>query len=80
MKLSLGRKIMLLIIVVAIVLSMTCLVVSGIVNRKTMENEYAITADSLAATVAVLTDGDQLERISNKVAEIYKSSPDKMNP
>ena len=79
MKLSLGRKIMLLVILVAVVLSLTCLAVSGITNRKTMESEYSITADSLAATAAVLTDGDQLERITNKVVEIYQSSTDRMS-
>lgn len=74
MKLSLGRKIVLLIILIAVLLSGTCIFVSGAVNRSTMDKEYIITADSMAATVAVTVDGDKMKIITDKVMELYRSS------
>ena len=74
MKLSLGKKIVLLIIAVAVLLSGTCIAVSGIVNRKTMESEYMITSDCMAATVAETIDGDTMQRITEKVMAIYNAS------
>ncbi|MEE5994162.1 MAG: hypothetical protein V3G42_13160 [Oscillospiraceae bacterium] len=79
MKLSLGGKIVLLIVVVAVLLSGTCVFVSSAVNRRTMEKEYIITADSMAATVAVTTDGDRLQKITDKVMEIYHASDNKIS-
>lgn len=74
MKISLGRKIVLLVIVVAVIMSGTCILVSGYVNRKTMDAEYMITADSMAGTVAVMADGDKLQEITQKVMAIYDAS------
>ena len=76
MKLSLGRKIVILIILIAVILSGTCILVSSAVNRSTMDKEYIITADSMAATVAVTVDGDKMEIITDKVMELYRSSAD----
>lgn len=77
MKISLGRKIVIMVILVAVLLSCTCIVVSAAVNRTTMEKEYIITADSMAATVAVTVDGDRMQRITDKVMAIYNSSENK---
>ena len=79
MKLSLGGKIVLLIVLFAVILSGTCIFVSGAVNRKTMEKEYIITADSMAATVAVTADGDRVQKIKEKVMELYYSSDNKIS-
>jgi len=79
MKLSLGGKIVLLIILVAVILSGTCIFVSSAVNRSTMEKEYIITADSMAATVAATTYGDRLQRITDKVMKIYHASDNKIS-
>jgi len=79
MKISLGRKIAFLIISVAVLLSGICIIVSGAVNRKTMEKEYIITADSMAATVAVTVDGDRMQKITEKVMEIYDNADDKLS-
>ena len=79
MKLSMGSKIVLMIISVAVILSGTCIVVSGIVNRSTMEKEYMITADSMAATVAVTVDGDKVESITQKVMKMYADSDNKIS-
>ena len=74
MRLSLGRKIVIMFILFAVILSGFCIAVSGLVNRRTMEKEYMITADALAATVAVVVDGDKIERVTDKVMEVYDSS------
>jgi len=79
MKLSLGKKIVILIILLAVLLSGTCIAVSGIVNRRTMDNEYVITADSLASTVAVIIDSERMERITDKVMELYYASDNKVS-
>lgn len=74
MKISLGRKIVLLVIAVAVLMSGTCILVSGYVNRKTMDAEYMITADSMAGTVAVMADGDKMQDITQKIMTIYNAS------
>ena len=79
MKLSLGSKIVLLVITVAVLLSGTCILVSGAVNRRTMEAEYVITADSMAATVAVMVDGDRMQAVADKIMEIYRKSENRMD-
>ena len=79
MKRSLGKKIIMLVITVAVLLIVTCLCVSALVVRRMMYNEYIITADSMAGTVAAITDGDRLERITKKVMELYRSADNKMN-
>ncbi|MBQ4225254.1 MAG: hypothetical protein II664_02955 [Oscillospiraceae bacterium] len=79
MKRSLGKKIIMLVITVAVLLIVTCICVSALVVRRMMYNEYIITADSMAGTVAAITDGDRLERITKKVMEIYRSADNKMN-
>ncbi|HAJ98321.1 MAG TPA: hypothetical protein DCO72_11370 [Ruminococcus sp.] len=78
-KLSLGRKIVLVIILIAVVLSGTCIFVSGMANRKTMDKEYMITADSMAWTSAVMLDGDSVQEITEKVMEIYRNSDIKLD-
>ena len=79
MKLSLGGKIVFLIVLVGVILSGTCIFVSGAVNRSTMEKEYFITADSMAATVAATIDGDSMQRITEKVIELYNVSENKIS-
>ena len=79
MRLSLGKKITVLMIAFAVLLSGTCMIVSAAVNRSTMEKEYIITADSMAATVAVIVDGDRMQRITEKVMEIYDRSDQKLS-
>ena len=74
MKMSLGKKIALLVIIIALILSGTCLLVSNYVFRNIMESEYEITADSMAATVAATTDGDRMKEITEKVKSIYDAS------
>ena len=79
MKRSLGRKIVMLVISVAILLSVTCILISAFVIRKMMEDEYIITADSMAGTVAATVDGDRLERITKKVMELYYTADNRMS-
>ena len=78
MKLSLGGKIVILIILIAVILNGTCISVSAIVFSKIMEKEYIITSDSMAATVAAVVDGDKVEIITNKVMEIYSKAENKV--
>ncbi|MBP0973111.1 MAG: hypothetical protein J5851_04310, partial [Oscillospiraceae bacterium] len=79
MKLSLGKKIMLLIIAVAVLLSSACIVVSALVNQNTMDDEYKITADCMAATVAVFMDGDEIQPFTEKVMAAYHAADTKMS-
>ena len=79
MKISLGKKIVMMFIVFAVILSGICIAVSGAVNRKTMDKEYMITADALAATVAVVVDGDSIEGVADIVMEVYHSSGINLN-
>ena len=58
MKRSLGRKIVMLVISVAVLLIVTCICVSAVVVRNMMNNEYILTADSMAGIVAVTVDGE----------------------
>ncbi|SDA17430.1 diguanylate cyclase (GGDEF) domain-containing protein [Ruminococcus sp. YE71] len=74
MKLSLGRKIVILVISVAVLLIITCIIVSGVVVRRLMYKEYIITADSMAGTVAAMVDGDKMEKITEKVMAAYNAS------
>ncbi|MBR7085142.1 MAG: hypothetical protein IKI37_08205, partial [Oscillospiraceae bacterium] len=59
MKLSLEKKIVILITLIGVILSGTCICVSAAVNRSTMKDEYMITANSMSATVAVTVDVNQ---------------------
>lgn len=79
MKFPLGRKIMLMMIIIAVVLTATCIIVSDIVFRDIMNDEYAMTADANAATVAVTVDGDKMEAFAQKVYDIYKASDKKVD-
>lgn len=79
MKLSLGRKITLLMIIIAVILTATCIFVSDMVFHDIMNDEYAITADANAAIVAVTVDGDKMEKFADKVYEIYKKSDKKVD-
>lgn len=74
MKLSLGRKIVFMMIIIAVILTATCIAVSCIVFKKIMEKEYIITADSMAGTVAVTVDSDRMQAITEKVMKLYNSS------
>ena len=77
-KLSLGKKMVLSIILIAVLLSGTCIGVSTVVFRSIMDREYLITADSMAATVASTIDGDRVQRITEKVMELYNVSENKL--
>ena len=79
MKLSLGRKIVILVIIIALILSGTCICVSGVVIRNMMNDEYVITADAMATTVATMVDGDAAGRITEKVMAIYNNSEVKLD-
>ncbi|MCR4646829.1 MAG: diguanylate cyclase [Oscillospiraceae bacterium] len=79
MKLSLGKKIMLLIIAMAVLLSGACIVVSALVNQDTMDDEYKITADCMAATVAIFMDGDEIQPFTEKVMAAYHAADHKMS-
>lgn len=79
MKFSLGQKIVMLITVVAVILTGTCVTVSTAAHRKTIRNEYMITADSMASTVAVSVNAEQMEKICDQVMEIYRGSDIKLN-
>ena len=74
LKIPLGKKIVLFIIIVAILLSGTCIFVSGVAVKNMMDKEYIITADSMAATVAETIDGDKMQIITDKVMEIYNNT------
>ena len=79
MKFSLGQKMVMLIVVVAVILTGTCVTVSTATHRKTIRNEYMITADSMASTVAVSVDAAQMEKISEQVMKIYQTSDLKLD-
>ena len=79
MKLSLGRKIVIIVTLTAVIISVTCVTVSSIVFRKIMDNEYVITADSMAATVAGTIDGDKLQPLTEKIMAIYKADGNKIS-
>lgn len=79
MKFSLGQKMVMLIVVVAVILTGTCVTVSTATHRKTIRNEYMITADSMASTVAVAVDAEKMEKISEQVMEIYHASDLKLD-
>lgn len=79
MKMSLGKKLTALVIVNAVILGMTCITVNDYVFRKVLNDEYKITADSLAATAAVMIDGDKLREITDKVTERYYDSENKID-
>ncbi len=79
MKMSLGKKIALMVIIIALILSGTCILVSNYVFSNIMISEYEITADSMAATVAATTDGDRMKEITDKVKAIYDASELKLD-
>lgn len=79
MKRSLGKKIIMLVVSVAVLLIVTCICVSALVVRKMMDSEYSVTANSMAGTVSVTVDGDRLERVTKKVMELYRSADNKMD-
>ena len=68
-----------LIVSVAVILTVTCGTVSAITHRKAIRNEYMITADSMASTVAVAIDAEQMEKISEQVMKIYNASDLKLD-
>lgn len=79
MKISLGSKLVLSIVIVAIILSGTCIGISSIVFRNIMNDEYHITTEAMAATVAATVDGDEMQVITDKVMEIYRNSETKVD-
>lgn len=79
MKLSLGRKIVIMVILIAVLLCGTCLCASGVSVRRMMDSEYVITADSMAATVAETVPTEELEIVVNEVMELYRASEDRMD-
>lgn len=79
MRRSLGKKMIMLVISVAGLLIVTCICVSALVVRKMMDNEYSVTADSMAGTVAATADGDRLEHVTKRVMELYRSADNKMD-
>ncbi|MBR6874417.1 MAG: diguanylate cyclase [Ruminococcus sp.] len=79
MKMSLGRKIMVFVVLLSVLIITICIVVSGIVFRRLMDKEYLITGDSMAGTVAVSVDGDRVKKITDKVMAIYRSTDVKIS-
>ena len=71
MKLSLGRKIVISVVGIALLLSCTSICVSGAVIKSMMEKEYTVTSDCMAATAATTVDGDTMQIITDKVMDIY---------
>ncbi len=79
MKISLGRKIVMLVIILSIILILTCLVVTYLVVSRLMVKEYVVTSDSMAGTVAAVVDGDRAKRITDKIVQVYNASDNKIS-
>ncbi len=79
MKMSLGRKIVISVVGIALLLSCTSICVSGAVIKSMMEKEYTVTSDCMAATAATTVDGDTMQIITDKVMDIYNASDNKMD-
>ena len=78
MKFSIGTKTVILIVVIALMLSGTAILVSQIIIRGIVDDDYKQEADSLSATVAVTIDADQVRTLKENVFSIYNNTPDKV--
>lgn len=78
MKFSIGTKTVILIVVIALMLSGTAILVSQIIIRGIVDDDYKQEADSLSATVAVTIDADQVRTLKENVFSIYNNTSDKV--
>ena len=75
---SLRKKIVLLIIVMAVILSGTALTISGIVFSRNNDTRYRNKATELAATVQAVADAEKVDELRREVEEVYESTKNKV--
>ena len=75
---SLRRKIALIIIVMAVLLSGVALFVSQRTFSQTNDERYRAQATNLARTISAVVDGDLVEALHQEVAAIYDSTEEKV--
>ena len=79
MKLSLGQKLIISVIMISIILSGISLIISNIVIRRMIDEKYAAAANELSATVGAALDKERVAAITDKVMEVYRSSGQKFS-
>ncbi len=75
---SLRKKIVLLIIVMAVILSGTALTISGFVFSRNNDTRYRNKATELAATVQAVADAEKVDELRREVEEVYESTKNKV--
>ena len=78
MKTSLRTKTIVLIILIAAILSVVGLLVSGRFINRLVEEEYRSRAKEIADTVAVVIDRDRFESLKNDILKIYGRTEEKV--
>ena len=74
MRLSLGRKLIISIIITSLILSTAAIIVSSTVIRRMIDEQYTAAANELSATVGAALDKERMAAITEKVLEVYHSS------
>ena len=78
MRVSIGAKTMILIVVIALALSGTALAVSHYIIRGIIDDDYREETSNLAATVAATIDADQVKTLRENVFAIYDKTENKV--
>ena len=76
MKFSIRKKVIVLIVLFALVLSGSGLIISSYAINEIVDSRYKSGADQISLTVSHLLDGDQVLTVRNMVMDIFNSSDD----
>lgn len=79
MKLSIGQKLIISVIMISLILSGIAIIISNIVIRKMIDEKYATAANELTATIGEALDKERMAAIADKVMDIYYSSEQKFS-
>lgn len=79
MKLSIGRKLLISIFLIAVILGSAAMLVSNIVMRNMIDKKYSDSANELAATVGKALDKEQMSAITEKVIGAFNASETKLS-
>ncbi len=78
MKFSLRKKAFFLVVFIAVILSFTTLLLSNGIITNMVDTNYRQKANELAATIAVVIDGDRVASLQKEIDKIYDSAENKV--
>ena len=81
MRISLNKKIILVVLMIAVVLAGAAMAVSYQIYSRTMDDHYATLSTNVASSAAALVNGEDVARMTRETLSIYRSfCPDEATP